>query len=66
MIILHSHCYYYYFIYIYTYTNNEVLSKTEALLGFFAVKRVNSLVRVAIQYILRTCMRLSPSYIVAS
>lgn len=39
------------FVYFFfMFTNNEVLSKTEALLGFFAVKRVNSLVSVATQY----------------
>lgn len=32
------------------FTNNEVLLKTEALLGFFVVKRVNSLVSLATQY----------------
>ena len=36
--------------FFFPFTNNEVLLKTEALLGFFVVKRVNSLVSLATQY----------------
>ena len=50
-----------FFFFFLPFTNNEVLSKTEALLELFAVKRVNSLVSVATQYIRRTCIQLSPS-----
>ena len=38
------------FVFFFPFTNNEVLSKTEVLLGFFGVKRVNSLVSLATQY----------------
>lgn len=37
--------------FFFPFTNNEVLLKTEALLGFFVVKRVNSLVSLATQYL---------------
>ena len=38
-------------LFFFPFTNNEVLLKTEALLGFFVVKRVNSLVSLATQYL---------------